>query len=175
MNPSHQRRAFLGVAAAAAAAGAGVAWWRHEPQPVLSEAEQAFWALELEGPQGEPLVLAQMQGQPLLVNFWATWCPPCVEELPLLNRFFKAQSTRGWQVVGLAVDQPQAVQAFLKKLPLDFPVGMAGLAGAALSRSLGNLNGGLPYTVVMDRQGVVRHQKVGKVHAAELEAWALDI
>jgi peroxiredoxin len=175
MTPSHRRRVFLGVAAAAAAAGAGVAWWRHEPQPVLSEAEQMFWRMSLEDPQGQPFTLAPMRGQPLLVNFWATWCPPCVEELPLLNRFFKAQSPRGWQVLGLAVDQPKAVQAFLKKLPLDFPVGMAGLAGTQLSRTLGNPNGGLPYTVVMDRLGVVRHQKVGQVSASDLEAWAADV
>lgn len=163
------------MAAAAALAGAGVAWWRHEPLAVLSEAEQAFWGLELEDPQGQPLLMAPMRGRPLLVNFWATWCPPCVEELPLLNRFFHAQAAHGWQVVGLAVDQPKAVQSFLKKLPLDFPVGMAGLAGAELSRTLGNPNGGLPYTVVMDRQGVVRHQKVGKVDVAELDAWAQDV
>lgn len=172
MTPSHHRRVFLGVAAAAAATGAGVAWWRHEPQPVLSEAEQMFWGMALEDPQGQPFTLAAMRGQPLLVNFWATWCPPCVEELPLLNRFFKAQAARGWHVLGLAVDQPKAVQAFLKKLPLDFPVGMAGLAGTELSRALGNPSGGLPYTVVMDRAGVVRHQKVGKVSESDLEAWA---
>lgn len=160
------------MAAVAAAAGAGVAWWRHEPLPVLSEAEQMLWGLKLEDPEGLPLPLAPMRGQPLLVNFWATWCPPCVEELPLLNQFFKAHSGRGWQVVGLAVDQPKAVQAFLQKLPLDFPVGMAGLGGTELSRALGNPNGGLPYTVVLDREGVVRHQKVGKVSPSDLEAWA---
>ncbi len=131
-----------------------------------------LWGLKLEDPEGRSLLLAPMRGQPLLVNFWATWCPPCVEELPLLNQFFKANSGRGWQVVGLAVDQPKAVQAFLQKLPLDFPVGMAGLGGTELSRALGNPNGGLPYTVVLDREGVVRHQKVGKVSPSDLEAWA---
>ncbi len=75
-------------------------------------------------------------------------------------------------MVGLAVDQPKAVQAFLQRLPLDFPVGMAGFGGVELSRTLGNPNGGLPFTVVFDRSGVVRHQKVGKVSAADLEAWA---
>ena len=172
MSPTHQRRAFLGVAAAAAAIGAGVAWWRHAPQPVLSEAEQRFWQLELDDPLGQPLAMAPFKGQPLLVNFWATWCPPCVEELPMLNRFYRDHQARGWRVLGLAVDQPKAVLAFLDKLPLDFPVGMAGLAGTDLSRALGNPNGGLPYTVVMDRAGVVRHQKVGKVSESDLEAWA---
>lgn len=90
----------------------------------------------------------------------------------MLNRFYRDHQARGWRVLGLAVDQPKAVLAFLDKLPLDFPVGMAGLAGTDLSRALGNPNGGLPYTVVMDRAGVVRHQKVGKVSESDLEAWA---
>lgn len=167
-----RRRTWLGVAAAAGAAGAGLAWWRHEPRTVLSGAEQAFWSLELEDPQGQPLSVAAFRGRPLLVNFWATWCPPCVEELPMLNAFFESHSARGWQVFGVAVDKPQAVQAFTKKLPLVFPIGMAGFAGAELSRSLGNPSGGLPYTVVMDRTGIVQHQKVGKVSASDLELWA---
>ncbi|MEZ5703597.1 MAG: TlpA disulfide reductase family protein [Burkholderiaceae bacterium] len=107
----------------------------------------------------------------MLVNFWATWCPPCVEELPLLNAFYEAHAARGWQVVGLAVDQAKAVQTFMQRLPLRFPVGMAGFGGVELSRTLGNPNGGLPFTVVFDAQGVVRHQKIGKVHQEDLDAW----
>lgn len=90
----------------------------------------------------------------------------------MLNAFFEAHSARGWQVLGVAVDQQGAVQAFLKKLPLVFPVSMAGFGGVELSRSLGNPNGGLPYTVVMGPAGVVQHQKVGKVSESDLEHWA---
>jgi len=169
-----QRRTALswGVAAAAGAAGAGLAWWRLRPGPVRSEAESAFWASRFDSPAGAPLALQAWQGRPLLVNFWATWCPPCVEELPLLNAFYREQSGKGWQVLGLAVDQPAAVRRFLDKLPLAFPVGMAGLAGTELARSLGNPSGGLPYSVVFDRQGQVTHRKIGKLSAAELAQWA---
>jgi thiol-disulfide isomerase/thioredoxin len=160
------------VAAAAGAAGAGLAWWRLRPGPVRSEAESAFWASRFDSPAGAPLALQAWQGRPLLVNFWATWCPPCVEELPLLNAFYREQSGKGWQVLGLAVDQPAAVRRFLDKLPLAFPVGMAGLAGTELARSLGNPSGGLPYSVVFDRQGQVTHRKIGKLSAAELAQWA---
>lgn len=170
-----QRRVLLGGAAvAAAAAGAGVAWWRHSPREVLSEAEQAFWGAQLKDPHGRPLDLSVFRNKPLLVNFWATWCPPCVEELPMLNAFHAAQAPKGWGVLGLAVDQPKAVLAFMQRLPLNFPVGMAGFSGVELSRTLGNPNGALPFTVVLSGAGSVRHQKVGKVSKEDLAAWAAE-
>lgn len=161
-----------GVAAAAGVSGAAVAWRRFQAEAVAPQAHADFWALEVETPEGQPLGMAGFMGRPLLLNFWATWCPPCVEELPLLNAFYQSQKARGWQVLGLAVDQPSAVRRFLEKLPLDFPVGMAGLAGTDLSRSLGNVSGGLPYSVVFDPAGVVIHQKIGKVSAEDLQLWA---
>ena len=161
-----------GVAVAAALAGAGVAWWRLRPGAPHSEAEAAFWAGQYEGPNGEAVSLARFRGQPLLVNFWATWCPPCVEELPLLNAFYTAHASKGWQVLGVAVDQPSAVRRFVQKLPLVFPVAMAGLAGTEISRSLGNLSGSLPFSVVFDRSGTVVHQKLGKLTEADLALWA---
>ncbi len=169
-----QRRTVLMTGAAVAAAGAGgwMSWRRIGPQPVMSEAEAAFWAGSFEGPNGEAVNLAAMRGRPLLVNFWATWCPPCVEELPLLNVFNKTHAAQGWQVLGLAVDQANAVRSFMQKLPLNFPVGMAGFAGTELSRSLGNPSGSLPYTVVFGAEGTVLHRKIGKVSEAELTQWA---
>ena len=116
--------------------------------------------------------MADFRGQPLLVNFWATWCPPCVEELPLLNAFHRERSPQGWRLLGLAVDQVASVQQFLRKLPIEFPVGMAGLAGTELSRGLGNTSGGLPFTAVFDRNGRLAHRKIGQVSADDLVGWA---
>lgn len=163
---------MTGVATAAGAAGVGVAWWRYQPNAVATDAGATFWASQFEDPHGDALNLAAWSGKPLLVNFWATWCPPCVEELPLLNAFYRTHAARGWQVLGLAVDQVGPVRQFLQKLPLNFPVGMAGLAGTELSRGLGNLGGGLPYSLVFDRSGAVQHQKVGKLSAEDLALWA---
>jgi thiol-disulfide isomerase/thioredoxin len=169
------RRALMAlVGVGAGLGGAGLAWWRLRPGPVLSGAEEAFWAQRYERPEGGELIMADLRGRPLLVNFWATWCPPCIEELPLLNAFAVDHARRGWQVVGLAVDRVEPVRSFLQRLPLSFPVGMAGLAGTELSRTLGNANGGLPFTVVMDRQGRAVHRKIGKVRESDLEQW-LDL
>jgi len=132
-----------------------------------------FWALQWEVPQGGGFMrMADFRGRPLLLNFWATWCPPCVEQLPLINAFYKENLANGWQVLGLAVDKASAVQAFLKKMPLEFPVGMAGIAGADLGRSLGNLAGGLPFSVALSANGSVIQRKMGRLTASDLQAWA---
>ena len=167
------RRAWLvaGVAAAAAVAGAGVAWWRLRPSGAPGDRADALWPLTLDTPAGGELALASFRGQPLLVNFWATWCPPCVEEMPLLDRFFRENSASGWKVVGLAIDQPSSVRQFLTRLPVSFPVGMAGLQGTELGRTLGNQTGGLPFTVVVGRDGLIRARKMGQVTPAELDRW----
>lgn len=168
------RRALLyaGAAVLAAAAGAGVAWWRLRPAEVREDALAAFWALEFDMPDGSHLVMARLRGQMLLLNFWATWCPPCIEELPLLNAFYRENKLKGWQVLGLAVDKPAPVQAFLERQPLDFPVALAGVEGLALSRNLGNQVGGLPFSVLIGTDGDILERKIGKLSADDLAAWA---
>ena len=175
-----KRRNMLygGAAALAGLAGAGAAWWKLQPPGAeevasdLAGAAASFWRLSFETPDGKMLPMSSFHGKRLLVNFWATWCPPCVEELPLLDYFYQENKDKNWQMVGLAVDQPGAVQAWLKTRPLNFPVGMAGLTGIALSKSLGNLAGGLPFSVVFGTSGEMLHHRVGKVPPEELGAWA---
>lgn len=173
-----ERRKLLYIAAAATAglAGGGAAWFKHEPQKLspgqADAAQAAFWAMSFDNPEGQPQSMKTFQGKPLLLNFWATWCPPCVEELPLLDAFFLAQKARGWQVLGLAVDQPSAVRKWLQAKPLGFTVGMAGLGGTELSKSLGNLAGSLPFTAVFGASGELRHRKTGKLTSEDLALWA---
>ena len=172
--PSPARRGLLyaGVAGAAALGGAGLAWWKFQPHAIEPGAEQALWSMEFDKPEGGVVSLRGMAGKPLLLNFWATWCPPCVQELPMLNGFYREHAAKGWQVLGLAIDQPSAVRKFLTRLPLEFPVGLAGLGGTDLGRSLGNLTGGLPFTVVFGADGRVLHRKMGQVTDQDLQAWA---
>lgn len=169
---SRRRALYAGVAAAAVVGGAGLAWWRLQPHAVQAGAEQALWAQAFDTPDGARLAMGSFAGKPLLLNFWATWCPPCVDELPMLNTFHRENKVNGWQVVGLAIDQPSSVRKFLARLPLDFPVGLAGLGGSELGRSLGNLTGGLPFTVVFSGEGQVLHRKMGQVTSQDLQKWA---
>jgi thiol-disulfide isomerase/thioredoxin len=123
-------------------------------------------------PDGGELALADFRGRPLLLNFWATWCPPCVKEMPLLDQFHRTHQAAGWQVLGLAVDSPTPVRQFLARVPVGFAIGLAGFDGTELSRRLGNESGALPFTVVFGKEGRVLHRKLGEVTPEELAAWA---
>lgn len=169
--PRLTRRLWLATGVALAAGGAGLAGrlWSERALPVPQEPP---WPLVFPRPEGGELRMAALHGRPLVLNFWATWCPPCVEELPELERFHRAWGSRGWQVAGLAVDAPSPVREFLARQPLSFPVGLAGLEGSALSRTLGNERGALPFTAVFDRAGRIVRRKLGQTTFDELVGWA---
>ncbi len=178
---SHRRTLIAGAAVTAGLAGAGFAWWRGQRQvdqadssssPNDAKALAAFWSLRLTTPSGKDLALSSLRGKRLLINFWATWCPPCVEELPLIDGFYQKNVVNGWQVLGLAVDQLAAVNTFLGKMPISFPVALAGAGGIELSKSLGNLSGGLPFTVVLSTSGNVVQRKIGRISPEDLAAWS---
>jgi thiol-disulfide isomerase/thioredoxin len=163
-----RRSIGLGVASLAAAAGAGFAWWRYRSDEPQDAAVSALWALNLELPDGRTWSFQTLRGKPVVVNFWATWCPPCVEELPLLEGFYRQNAAKNWQVVGVAVDNAKAVQQFLGKMPLSFPTPLAGLAGVELSRTLGNLSGGLPFTLVLNATGAIALRHMGRLSASHI-------
>jgi thiol-disulfide isomerase/thioredoxin len=155
MTSSPTRRGMLygGVAAAAARRGGWrlVEGTRQRQQCGGWRATgRGFWAQSFERPEGGDLVLSSLRGKPLLLNFWATWCPPCVEEMPMIDAFFRENGANGWQVVGLAIDQPSAVRKFLQRTPVTYPTGLAGLQGTELVKNLGNTGGGLPFTLVLN-------------------------
>jgi thiol-disulfide isomerase/thioredoxin len=160
---------IAGVAAAAGAAGLGAALWRAKHQP--PQAAAGLWALRFDKPTGGQLTLAGFRGRPLLLNFWATWCPPCVSELPLLDRFQREHASSGWQVAGLAVDNLAPVNDFLDKRPVGYVIGLAGAGGIELARNLGNSGGALPFTVVFDRDARIVQRKLGVITESDLQTW----
>jgi len=167
------RRAWMvgGLSVAAGLAGALVAWQKFEPHAVMDEAVLNFWMQSFERPEGGTLLMQEFQGKPLLINFWATWCPPCIEELPLIDAFYNRNKSKSLQVIGLAVDQPSMVRRYLSQKPLSFPVGLAGFNGTELGRTLGNAQSVLPFSVIFDAKGRLLAQKAGKLDQADLDAW----
>ncbi len=173
---SRRKNLYWLTAGAATVGGAVFAWRQTSPSaPGLSPLEQELWSLKLTGPSGEPVAMNAFHGKKVVINFWATWCPPCVEELPMLSRFQVENAKQDWQVVGLAVDQSVAVVKFLQKMPLAFPVAIANTAGLDLSRKLGNDRGGLPFTVVLNRQGLVTQRKIGQLSSSDLQGWVHQV
>ncbi len=177
MAMNKQRRLiFVGAAAAAAAAGAGLALTQNKRGPVVDDDPPVdLWSLRLPRPDGGELVMADFRGQPLLINFWATWCAPCVRELPEIDRFARDQAASKLRVVGLALDKLAAVQDFVKRLPLTMPVAVAGMQGGDLVRTLGNPQGGLPFTVLLLANGQVGQRKLGETSYAELAVWTKSL
>ena len=168
---SKRQVVFGGVAVLAAIAGSGLAL-KKQPSGLDSETQQALWNAEFDTPDGQVLKMQNLQGRPLVINFWATWCAPCVEEMPLLDIFFRQNVSKGWQMVGLAIDQPSRVRQYLSQNAISYPIGLAGMTGTELGRLLGNEVGGLPFTVVLDGKGSLIQRKLGKLSAQEIQAWA---
>ena len=172
------RRALVIGAAGAAAVGAGIATalLRYRGTPDTGPEPARVWSQDrFDTPDGGKLALTDFSGKPLLMNFWATWCPPCVKEMPLLDRFAQEQRANGWQVVGLAIDKVEAVREFLVKHPVRYPIAIAGLDALEWLRSLGNLGGGLPFSVVLDSSGAPVHRKLGEVGPPDLAAWVASV
>ena len=146
------------------------------PSPVVAAeavaahttAVSTLWSTKLPDAAGVQQSLAQFKGKPLVVNFWASWCGPCVEEMPALSAMQQKFAPKNIQFVGIGIDSAANVHKFLGSVKVNYPIYVAGFGGADLARSFGNDVGGLPFTVVIDRAGRVRYTKLGKVDPKEL-------
>lgn len=163
-----------GVAAVATATGVGWSVWRQRRVSALDAGiAEELWSASFETPSGRPLSMAALRGHPVLLNFWATWCPPCLREMPALDRF--ARDFRAWRVVGLAADKAEPVREFLARAPVSYSIGVLDFAGIEWSRRLGNVSGGLPFTVLFGRDGSLLHRRMGETRYEDLAAWAAGV
>lgn len=112
------------------------------------------------------------RGRPLLVNVWASWCGPCIEEMPELERYAATQGSAGVQVIGLALDTPANIRDFLTRVPVSYPILVDTPGPADASVWLGNTRGVLPYTVLIGGNGRILRRKIGPFEPGEIERWA---
>ena len=129
----------------------------------------AFALATLEGTKTElPKAWA---GRTTLVNFWASWCAPCVREMPVLEAFYQEHRAKGWNMLGIAVDQPAAALRFLQQHPVSFPMAILPESNTELMRKLGNTAAALPFSLQFDHAGNVVERHVGELSAQELQRW----
>ena len=112
---------------------------------------------------GKPHAISEWDGQVVLINFWATWCPPCRREIPVLSALHRELSASGFNVVGVAMDNLDKVRAYVKEYEVPYP-NLAGQQDVAeISAQLGNTAGSLPYSVIIDRDGIIRYAHLGEI------------
>ncbi len=155
-----------GVAVVAAAAGLLVGPRLLEPRGGDVEALRGASFTDL---SGKVRTLAEWQGRPLVVNFWATWCAPCREEIPMLMAAKRKFGPSGLEIVGIAIDKAAKVAEFTATFGISYPVVIADAGGLDLMRRLGNSAGGLPYTLFLDRSGAVVRRRLGALKQPELD------
>jgi peroxiredoxin len=121
-------------------------------------------------PNGKPQNLKQFQHKIIVLNFWATWCEPCREEMPELSNFFTENRSKNVVVLGFAIDEQNAVKSYLTKTKVTYPILVDEDKGLNLSKNLGNNKGILPYTVIIDSQGIIQKTIFGRVLKDQLDA-----
>lgn len=172
---THLLIVVLALAGAAAGLVAGRAL-RPDPRAALDAVpadalERMPPATALPDPQGREHALAQWNGQLVLLNFWASWCAPCIEEMPLLDRLQQRHAARGLQVVGIASDSVEPTREFLAAHPVDYAILIDDPAKGDLSRVLGNRHGVLPYSLLIGRDGRILARHAGNFSESSLEDW----
>lgn len=142
---------------------------RQRAEPGPDPAVEALFALRLPDSEDREQTLAQWRGKVLVVNFWATWCPPCRKEIPDFSALSQELAGAGVQFVGLSIDEAAAVREFDERFKVPYPLLIAAPDVLGLSTRFGNASQGLPFTVLIDRQGRVRYTRLGLVQREVLE------
>lgn len=173
--PLQKRRGLVLALAALVALGLGVYAFRLLPEPAPGSRDSGtLMAVSLPDVDGNQQSLSQWRGRLLVVNFWATWCAPCKEEMPMFVRAQRAHAPKGLQFVGIAVDDAAKVRQFAEEIGLNYPALIGGYGAMELSKSLGNTIMALPFTIVVDPKGNVVLTQLGPVREAQIEKLVAD-
>ena len=166
---------LIAVAILAGLGGFYLRWWLTQPDTtrtattvdVIGKPATDFQLPDLDG---APQSLSQWRGKPIMLNFWASWCAPCKEELPILQGLHQRYQAQGMRLVGIALDEAEAAQAMAAELGVEYPILVADFAeGMVLMESYANIGGAMPYTVTIDREGKVADRHWGTLSAAQAE------
>lgn len=163
------------IAVVAVAAGVGGYLAREgtktdaEAAGVDPKAGAQLLALTLDDAHGQPQSLAQWRGRVLVMNYWATWCPPCRKEIPDFAEVSRKFADEPVQFVGISIDRVESVQAFAAELDVPYPLLIGSPDTLAMTEHLGNRAQALPFTVILDRNGEIGHVRLGTLNQHELE------
>ena len=144
--------------------------WIYKTGLASDPAVKAFFANSWQTPDGKTVNTQDWQGKVLVVNFWASWCPPCVEEMPALDKLQQEFLRQNVLFVGIGIDSPSNIREFLSKTPVSYPIVIGGLEGSNLSKQLGNSQGALPYTIIINAKGKASYSKGGKISEDDIRS-----
>jgi thiol-disulfide isomerase/thioredoxin len=158
-----------GISVLALLAGVFSSHWISQTGLASDPSIKAFFANPWQTPDGKSANTEDWRGKVLVVNFWASWCPPCVEEMPALDKIAQEYAAKNVLIVGIGIDSPSNIRQFLEKTPVSYPIMIGGLEGSALAKQMGNAQGALPYTVIINAKGKSVYTKLGKISEEELK------
>ena len=147
---------------------AGVFVQRSTQPPVESVVEQPALDFSFPDVSDKMLAISDWRGKVLVINFWATWCAPCLQEIPEFMKLQAEYQARGLQFIGVAIDEKQPVQAYLERIGINYPVMVAGDAGITLSQQLGNVISAVPFTVIVSQSGQIVFRQPGELSNAQI-------
>lgn len=165
------------IAAVVVMAGAAGIWFGQSRQPQLgtpvTDDLSRLEAMQLSDADGRPMPFSAWRGKLLVVNFWATWCPPCREEMPAFSRLAQKHADQGVQFVGISIDSADNVRKYLSEESIAYPLPIGGSDAIQLSADLGNTQQAMPFTVLFSRDGRIIERKLGTYKEEELDALLL--